>query len=56
MGFLSDLFQSLYSMPDTESLRWALVICGFVYLISFINYMLAARHLKEDLAHAKAHA
>lgn len=50
VGFLSDVFQSTLSVPDTESLRWALILCAFVYVISFVNYMLAARTLKEDLA------
>ena len=52
VGFLSDVFQDALAMPDTESLRWALVICGLVYLISFANYLLAARYLKADLAAA----
>jgi MFS family permease len=54
VGYLSDLFQASLAMPDTESLRWALVICGMVYLISFANYVLAARHLKGDLERAGA--
>ena len=49
VGFLSDLFQELYAIPDTESLRWALVICGLVYFVSFGNYLFASRHLKRDL-------
>jgi MFS family permease len=53
VGFLSDQFQAMFAMPDTESLRWALVICGLVYAVSFANYMLAARHLKGDLERAE---
>ena len=49
VGFFSDLFQASFAMPDTESLRWALIVCSFVYLISFTNYFLAAKHLKADL-------
>ena len=49
VGVLSDWFQSALSIPDTESLRWALLVCGLVYLVSFVNYMLAAKHLKADL-------
>lgn len=52
VGFLSDLFQTSWSMDATESLRWALFACSFVYIISFINYMMAARTLREDLAAA----
>lgn len=52
VGFLSDLFQSSWSMNATESLRWALFACSFVYIISFINYMMASRHLREDLEKA----
>jgi MFS family permease len=54
VGILSDVFQASFNMPDTESLRWALIICGMVYLISFANYMLAARTLKDDLALAES--
>ena len=56
VGFLSDLFQQSYAMPDTESLRWALVICGLVYIVSFANYFLASRYLKADLEAAGQHA
>ncbi len=50
VGLLSDMFQSSLAMPDTESLRWALILCSLVYLISFYNYIQAAKHLKKDLA------
>jgi len=49
VGFFSDLFQSSFNMPDTEGLRWALIVCSLVYLVSFVNYALAAKHLKGDL-------
>jgi len=54
VGFLSDVLQASMAMPDTESLRWALIVCGLVYLVSFANFMLAARTLKEDLARSHA--
>ena len=54
VGFLSDFLQSGWSMDATESLRWALFACSFVYIISFINYTMAARTLREDLATAQA--
>ncbi len=50
VGFLSDIFQSSFAMPDTESLRWALILCSLVYLISVYNYTQAAKHLRADLA------
>lgn len=49
VGMLSDVFQVTFGMPDTESLRWALGLCSLVYLISFYNFMQAAKHLKGDL-------
>ena len=56
VGFLSDVFQNTMAMPDTESLRWALILCSLVYLISFANYLLAARHIRADLARSAEHA
>jgi MFS family permease len=53
VGWLSDLFRETMSMNDSLSLRWALAVCSLVYLISFTNYILAARHLKTDLATSK---
>lgn len=50
VGFFSDMMREHWAMNDTESLKWSLLICGFVYMISFINYWLAARTLKDDLA------
>jgi MFS family permease len=54
VGILSDLFQSMWQMNDVESLQTALLICSFVYLISFVNYYLAGKHLPADLARAQA--
>lgn len=54
VGFLSDLFQSVWSMDATESLRWALFVCSFVYIISFVNFMMAGKTLREDLAKSEA--
>ncbi len=54
VGFLSDILQTNWSMDATESLRWALFACSFVYIISFINYTMAASTLREDLAKAEA--
>jgi MFS family permease len=50
VGWLSDVFAGAFSLDSAMSLRWALATCSLVYLISFVNYMLAARHLKADLA------
>jgi MFS family permease len=50
VGWLSDTFRESFSMDDSLSLRWALAVCSLVYLLSFIHYWLAARHLKADLA------
>ena len=49
VGILSDLMQTHWQMTAVESLRYALLACSFVYLISFINYINAARYLREDL-------
>lgn len=50
VGIISDLLQSNWQMNDVESLKYALVACNFVYLISFVNYGFASRYLKDDLA------
>jgi len=49
VGILSDLMQSQLQMTDVESLRYALFLCAFVYIISFFNYLSAAKYIKEDL-------
>jgi predicted MFS family arabinose efflux permease len=54
VGILSDLLQSGAQMSDVESLRYSLIACNFVYIISFINYWMASKHLKEDLAKSQA--
>jgi len=54
VGILSDFFQSMFAMNDVKSLQTALLICSFVYLISFWNYYLAGKHLPGDLARAQA--
>ena len=50
VGVLSDLFQGQWAMNDVESLRYALLACNFVYLLSFAHYYLASRTLGRDLA------
>ena len=50
VGFLSDLLSTSWNMNSTDSLRWALFACSFVYIISFVNYVMAAKTLREDLA------
>lgn len=56
IGLLSDLFQSTLNMDDVESLRMALFICGFVYLLSCLSYFFAAKHIKGDLERAQSTA
>ncbi|MBT3427340.1 MAG: MFS transporter [Gammaproteobacteria bacterium] len=50
VGLLSDWFQSGWQLNNTESLRFALLVCNMVYILSFINYYFASRHLANDLA------
>lgn len=50
VGLLSDWFQSAWQFNNTESLRFALLACNMIYIISFINYYFASRHLEKDLA------
>ena len=54
VGILSDLLQSGAQMNDVESLRYALVTCNFVYILSFFTYWKASKHLKGDLARSQA--
>ncbi len=49
VGIISDLLQSGAQMNDVDALKYALLMCNFVYLISFINYWMASRHLEKDL-------
>jgi len=56
LGWLSDLFADILDMTESLALRWALAICSLIYLVSAVNYWLAARHLKADLAVSRAEA
>jgi len=56
VGLLSDMLQNSWGMDATQSLGWALFACAFVYIISFINFMMAAKYLREDLAVAEANS
>lgn len=49
LGALSDVLQTGWGMNDQDSLRYALLACSFVYLISATNYFFAARTIREDL-------
>ena len=49
VGIISDLLQEAGKMGDTESLRWALLLCNFVYLASFYYYFRASGTLEGDL-------
>ncbi|MBL6689339.1 MAG: MFS transporter [Pseudomonadales bacterium] len=53
VGIISDLLQSSWQMNDIESLRWALLLCNFVYLLSFYYYFRASRTLESDLNASK---
>lgn len=53
VGILSDLLQSSMQMNDIESLRWALMLCNFVYLLSFYYYFRASRTLESDMNASK---
>ncbi len=49
VGILSDILQTTWQMNDIESLRWSLLLCNFVYLVSFYFYFRASRTLEGDL-------
>ena len=49
VGILSDFLKAGWEMSESAALRWSLFTCNFVYLLSFLSYMLAARTLKQDL-------
>ncbi len=49
VGWLSDLLQSGWEMNDQDSLRYALLVCSLVYLISATNYFFAGRHIAKDM-------
>lgn len=50
VGLLSDLLRTGWEFSESAALRYSLLLCNFVYIISFFNYFLAARSLKDDLA------
>lgn len=54
VGILSDMFRLTWEMTESAALRWSLFACNFVYLLSFMSYMMAARTLKDDLAKTAA--
>lgn len=49
IGILSDLLQSQWQMSAVESLRMALLLCNFVYLLSFYYYYKASQTIESDL-------
>ena len=53
VGIVSDLLQSGWEMTDGESLRYALLGCNFVYLLSFYYFYRASRTLEPDLTEAQ---
>ncbi|MGC6511152.1 MAG: spinster family MFS transporter [Parvibaculales bacterium] len=46
VGLISDLLKDTYG---TESLRYALLICGMANIWAAVHYYIAGRHLKDDL-------
>lgn len=54
VGMLSDLLHNTWQLTESASLRWSLLACNFVYLISAVNYYLASSSLKDDLANTAA--
>ena len=50
IGIISDLLQGSMQMNDVDSLKYAMLACNLVYLVAFLSFTLASRHLKEDLA------
>jgi MFS family permease len=52
LGAVSDVLQAEWNMNDGDSLRFALLGCSFVYLLSAINYYNASRHIAGDMARA----
>jgi len=53
VGLLSDLFQTSWQMTESDALRYALMAANFVYLVSFVNYYMASKHLKGDLERSR---
>jgi MFS family permease len=54
VGVISDYLQASQAMNDIDSLRYALVACSFVYVISAFNYYCAGRHIREDFTAVEA--
>lgn len=54
IGVMSDLMQSTWQMTDVKSLQYSLLICNFVYLLSFYYYFKASKTLEADLAVGKS--
>ena len=54
VGVISDYLQASQAMNDIDSLRYALVACSFVYIISAFNYYCAGRHIREDFTAVEA--
>ena len=54
LGALSDILQANWHMNDQDSLRYALLACSLIYVISAINYYCASRHIRADLARAES--
>ena len=52
LGAFSDFLQADWNMNDGDSLRYALLACSLIYLVSAINYYNAARYIREDMASA----
>ncbi len=54
VGVISDYLQANQNMNDVDSLRYALVACSFVYILSAASYFIAGRHIREDFAKVEA--
>ena len=50
VGFISDTLQAYLLMSEVESLRWSLLSCNVVYLLSFLFYYLASKTIGSDLS------
>lgn len=52
IGVFSDYLQANWQMNDVESLRYSLLSCSLVYVVSALNYYFAGRNIREDFARA----
>jgi hypothetical protein len=52
VGIISDYLQQAQQMNDVDSLRYAMMACSLVYVVSAFNYYCAGRHIREDFATA----